>query len=307
MDLKTLCELPGLSGREEPVRLAIYNECVEKLGKENVMIDRMGNVIAHKKCSNPEAKRVMIAGHMDEVGLMVLSAADDGLLRICAIGAIDPRVLVSKRVFVGYGENRLSGVIGEAEAKAPAGTPIIFDTPYTPFGDHKVLVKALDDRIACYTMLRLLDVETNYDTYLAFTSQEEVGCRGAYAAAFRINPDIGIALEGTSANDAGDIPEHERVCSLGKGVAVSFMDHATIAQPEMFRAMLSLAQEKGIPHQIKMAVAGGNDSGPMQRAHNGALTCVLSVPCRNIHSPSTVCDLRDADAQFELVKAFLQK
>lgn len=338
MDLKTLCELPGVSGREEPVRLAIYNECVEKLGSENVMIDRMGNVIAHKKCKNPDAKRVMIAGHMDEVGLMVLSACDDGLLRVCSLGSIDPRVLVSKRVHVGYGENRLSGVIGamaihqqtpedrkrvlpidqlfvdigakdkaEAEAKAPAGTPITFDTPYTPFGDHKVLVKALDDRIACYTMLRLLDVETNYDTYLAFTSQEEVGCRGAYAAAFRINPDIGIALEGTSANDAGDIPEHERVCSLSRGVAVSFMDHATIAQPEMFRAMLSLAQEKGIPHQVKMAVAGGNDSGPMQRAHNGALTCVLSVPCRNIHSPSTVCDLRDADAQFELVKAFLQK
>ena len=338
MDLKTLCELPGISGREEPVRKAIYDECVARLGAENVHIDRMGNVIAHKKCADEDAARVMLAAHMDEVGLMVLSAADDGLLRVCGIGGLDPRVLVSKRVKVGYGDKSLNGVIGamaihqqtpedrkhvlpisqlyvdigakdkeEAERVAPAGTPIYFDTPYTPFGDHKLLVKALDDRIACWTMLRLLDVETNYDTWLAFTSQEEVGCRGAYAAAFAINPDIGIALEGTSANDAGDIPEHERVCSLGKGVAISFMDRASIAQPEMFRKMLSIAEEAGIPHQVKMAVAGGNDSGPMQRAHNGALTCVLSVPCRNIHSPSTVCDLRDADAQFELVKAFLQK
>ncbi len=337
MDLKTLCELPGVSGREEKVRIAIYRECVQKLGKENVHIDRAGNVIAHKACLTPGAKRVMIAGHMDEVGLMVLSATEDGLLRVCSIGSIDPRVLVSKRVKVGY-DDPLSGVIGamaihqqtpedrkrvlpidqlyvdigakdkaEAETIAPPGTPITFDTPYTPFGDHKVLGKALDDRVACYTMLRLLDVDVSCDTYLAFTSQEEVGSRGAYAAAYGIKPDIGITLEGTSANDAGDVPEHQKVCVQNKGVAISFMDHATIAQPEMFRDMMALAQEHGIPHQVKMAVAGGNDSGPTQRAHSGARTCVLSVPCRYIHSPSTVCDLRDVDAQFELVKAFLQK
>ncbi len=338
MDLKMLCELPGVSGREEPVRVAIYRECVEKLGAENVHIDRIGNVIAHKPCADSTAKRVMIAGHMDEVGLMVLSATEDGLLNVCNTGSIDPRVLVSKRVHVGYGDKRVSGVIGamaihqqtpedrkrvlpidqlyvdigakdraEAESIAPAGTPITFDTPYTPFGDHKVLAKALDDRVACYTMLRLLDVESKHDTWLAFTSQEEVGSRGANAAAFAINPDIGIALEGTSANDAGDIADHAQVCVQGKGVAISFMDLATIAQPEMFREMMAIAEENGIPHQVKMAVAGGNDSGPMQRAHGGARTCVLSVPCRYIHSPSTVCDLRDVDAQFELVKAFLQK
>jgi endoglucanase len=145
------------------------------------------------------------------------------------------------------------------------------------------------------------------DTYFVFSSQEEVGCRGAEAAAFRINPDIGLALEGTSANDTGNLPECQQVCAQGKGVAISFMDKATIAQPEMFAEMMALAQEKGIPHQVKMAVAGGNDAGPMQRACSGARTVVLSVPCRNIHSPSTVCDLRDADAQYELTKAFLEK
>lgn len=338
MDLRTLCELPGLSGREEPVRMAIYQECVEKLGKENVTIDRMGNVIAHKKGRDEHAPHVMVSAHMDEVGLMVLSATDDGLLRVCAIGGIDPRVLVSKRVKVGYGENALNGVIGamaihqqtaedrkhvlpvsqlyvdigakdkdEAMQKAPAGTPIVFVTPWTEFGDHKVLTKALDDRVACYTMLRLLDCDVHGDTDLVFTCQEEVGCRGAAGAAFRLNPDIGIALEGTSANDVGDMPESKHVCTLGKGVAISFMDHATIAQPDMFRDMMETAQANGIPHQVKMAVAGGNDSGPMQRARTGAKTCVLSVPCRYIHSPSTICDLRDVGAQYELVKAFLEK
>ena len=338
MDLRTICELPGISGREEIVRKAIFDECAEKLGRENVIIDRAGNVIAHKAGRDADAPRVMVAAHMDEVGLMVVSAAEDGLLRVCAIGGVDPRVLVSKRVKVGYGENQLNGVIGamaihqqspedrkrvlpisqlyvdigakdkaEAEAKAPAGTPIVFDTPYVEFGDHKVLVKALDDRVACYNMLRLLDCDVKGDTWFVFTAQEEVGCRGSQAAAFRINPDIGIALEGTSANDVGSVPESKQVCMLGKGVAVSFMDHATIAQPEMFREMLATAKEAGIPHHVKMAVAGGNDSGPMQRARTGARTCVLSVPCRYIHSPSTVCDLRDVDAQYQLVKAFLEK
>ena len=338
MDLKTICELPGISGREEPVRKAIYTECVVKLGEENVMIDRAGNVIAHKAAPNADAPRVMIAAHMDEVGLMVVSATEDGLLRVCAIGAVDPRVLVSKRVKVGYGENQLDGVIGamaihqqtaedrkhvlpvsqlyvdigakdkaEAEAKAPMGTPIVFNTPYTEFGLNKVLVKALDDRVACYNMLRLLDCDVQYDTWFAFTAQEEVGCRGSEAAAFRINPDIGIALEGTSANDAGNFPECQQVCIQGKGVAISFMDKATIAQPEMFREMIATAQNAGIPYQIKMAVAGGNDSGPMQRARTGARTCVLSVPCRNIHSPSTICDWFDVEAQYQLVKAFLEK
>ena len=338
MDLKTICELPGISGREEPVRKAIYDECVEKLGKENVIIDRAGNVIAHKAGRKANAPRVMVAAHMDEVGLMVVSATEDGLLRVCAIGGVDPRVLVSKRVKVGYGEKQLDGVIGamaihqqtaedrkhvlpisqlyvdigardkaEAEAKAPMGTPIVFDTPYTEFGLNKVLVKALDDRVACYNLLRLLDCDAAGDTWFAFTAQEEVGCRGAEAAAFRINPDIGIALEGTSANDTGNLPESQQVCAQGKGVAISFMDRATIAQPEMFREMIALAQEKGIPYQVKMAVAGGNDSGPMQRARTGAKTCVLSVPCRYIHSPSTICDLSDVEAQYQLVKAFLEK
>lgn len=338
MELKTICELPGISGREEPVRMAIYAECVQKLGSENVTIDRMGNVIAHKAGRDATAPHVMLAAHMDEVGLMVLSATEEGLLRVCAIGGIDSRVLVSKRVKVGYGEDAFNGVIGamaihqqtaedrkhvlpisqlyvdigakdkaEAEAKAPAGTPIVFDTPYTPFGDHKVLVKALDDRVACYNLLRLLDCDVKGDTDFVFTCQEEVGSRGADGAAFRIHPDIGIALEGTSANDVGDVPETARVCTLGKGVAVSFMDKASIAQPELFRQMLQTAEEAGVPHQVKLAVAGGNDSGPMQRARSGARTCVLSVPCRYIHSPSTICDLRDVEAQYQLAKAFLEK
>ncbi|MDD3335834.1 MAG: M20/M25/M40 family metallo-hydrolase [Eubacteriales bacterium] len=341
MELKNLCEMQGISGREELVRMAVYHECVEVLGEKNVTIDRMGNVIAHKKGTRRNAPSVLLCAHMDEVGLMAISYTDDGLLRVRAIGGIDSRVLVSKRVKVGYftpDHEPLNGVIGamaihqqtaedrksvlpidqlyvdigakdqdEAKAKVPEGTPITFDTPYTPFGDGMLLCKAADDRVGCYNLLRLLHAKTKYDTHFVFTCQEEVGCRGATGAAFRLQPDIALVLEGTTANDMGDIPEAQRVCLAGKGVAISFMDNASIAHPALFQEMMALAEASGIPHQVKMSVSGGNEGGAMQRAGSGAKTCVLSVPCRYIHSPSTVCSFTDIEAQYQLCKAYLEK
>ncbi|MBP3541973.1 MAG: M20/M25/M40 family metallo-hydrolase [Clostridia bacterium] len=346
MELKQLCEMQGISGREELVRMAIYNECAEVLGAENVKLDRMGNVIAHKAGYDKNAPHVMLSAHMDEVGLMVINATDDGLLRVRAIGGIDPRVQVSKRVKVGYAipakddqpaKEPLNGVIGamaihqqtaadrknvlpieqlfvdigakdkdEALSKAPEGTPITFATAYTPFGDGMLLTKAADDRVGCYTMLRLLHANVKGDTDFVFTCQEEVGCRGATGAAFRLQPDVAIALEGTTANDAGDMPDAQKVCQCGKGVAISFMDNASIANPELFREMLALAEKTGVSHQVKMSVSGGNEGGAMQRSGSGARTVVLSVPCRYIHSPSTVCSLSDIEAQYQLAKAYLE-
>lgn len=341
MELKTLCELGGLSGREEPVRMAVYDACVKVLGQEAVTIDRMGNVIAQKHGRDPSAAHVMLTAHMDEVGLMVISATDDGLLRVRPIGGVDPRVLVSKRVNVGYDQNEkkgLFGVIGamaihqqtpadrkavlpieqlfvdigakdkeEALAAAPAGTPITFATPFTPFGEGLYLARALDDRVGVYNLLRLLTCDCRGKVSFVFTCQEEVGCRGAAGAAHRLMPDVALALEGTTANDTGDVAEAEQICRVGKGVTVSFMDNASIASPEMFASMLSLARERGIAHQVKMSVSGGNEGGVMQRTGVGVKTCVVSVPCRYIHSPNTVCAKADVDAQYELAKAYLEQ
>ncbi|NLO84441.1 MAG: M42 family metallopeptidase [Clostridiales bacterium] len=347
MELKQLCELQGISGREELVRAAIYDHCKNALGDENVMIDSMGNVIAHKAGRDKSAPHVMLSAHMDEVGLMVISATDDGHLRVRAVGGIDSRVLVSKRVKVGYAipakddkpeVKPLNGVIGamaihlqtaedrktvlpisqlfvdigakdkdEALSKAPAGTPITFDTALTPFGQDKILARALDDRVGCYNMLRLLDADVKGDTDFVFTCQEEVGCRGAIGATYRLMPDIGIALEGTTANDTGDMPDAQKVCTVGSGVAISFMDNASIANPELFASMMKLAKDEGITHQVKMSVSGGNEGGVIQRTGSGVKTCVLSVPCRYIHSPSTVCSANDIEAQYQLTKAFLEK
>jgi len=340
MDIKTLCEAQALSGREELLRRQILAACVKKLGKDAVSLDGIGSVIAVRKAVKPGLPRVMLAAHMDEVGLMVISATDEGLLRFRSIGGVDARVLVSKRVRVGYDtpeKPSLPGVIGamaihqqtpedrkavlpidqlyidigakdraEAEKLAPAGTQVTFDTPCIAFGEGLLLAKALDDRVGVYNLLRLMDAPYEGELTFAFTTQEEVGTRGAASAAYKVQPDIALVLEGTTANDLGETPEAEKVCRVGEGVCVSFMDGTSIGDAELYRKMLAVAKDAGVPCQIKQYVAGGNDAGAIQRTAAGSKTLALSVPCRNIHSPASVCAVSDIDAQADLVQAYLQ-
>lgn len=334
MDLKTLTEINAPAGHEQPIRRALLEELKAK--GHTPYIDRMGNVIVVKEGNGPAPrKRVMVAAHMDEVGLIVTGHAEGGFLKVNQAGGIDPRVLISKRVLVG--DDNIPGVIGavaihlqsaadrarvmgyrditvdigakdkaEAERKAPIGTYISFDTPYVEYGDGFACGKAFDDRVGCWTILRLLEEELPCDLVAAFVSEEEVGCRGAAGAAFSQEPDIGIVLEGTTCNDLGDIPEVAQVCQAGKGVAVSFMDGASIANRELFKKALAVGEAEGIAHQVKGSVSGGNDGGAIQRARDGVPVVVLSVPCRYIHSPSTVVKLSDVEAQFELCRALLK-
>lgn len=339
MELKTLCETQGLPGREEKVRAMVREACEQALGKDAVSLDGLGSVIAVRRGSDPTRPRVLLAAHMDEVGLMIVSATEEGLLRFRPLGGVDARVLVSKRVRVGYDQAdkpSLPGVIGamaihqqtaedrkavlpveqlyidigardkaEAERVAPAGTPVTFDAPCVPFGDGLVLAKALDDRVGVYNLLRLLDAPYAGDLVFAFTCQEEGGCRGAGTAARRAQPEIALILECTTANDLGDTPEALQVCRVGQGVCVSFMDNTSIGNAELYRAMLALGRDRGIPCQVKTFVAGGNDAGEIQRAGVGCRTLALSVPCRNIHSAAGVCSLSDIRAQEDLVRAWL--
>ena len=334
MDLKTLTEINAPAGHEQPIRRALIDELKAK--GFNPYIDRMGNVIVVKEGTGAAPrKRVMVAAHMDEVGLIVTGHTDGGFLKVNQAGGIDPRVLISKRVLVG--DDNIPGVIGavaihlqsaadrarvmgyrdiavdigamdkkEAERKAPIGTYISFDTSYVEYGEGYACGKAFDDRVGCWTILRLLEEELPCDLVAAFVSEEEVGCRGASGAAFAQEPDIGIVLEGTTCNDLGDIPEVAQVCKCGQGVAVSFMDNASIGNRALFKKALEVGQKEGIAHQVKGSVSGGNDGGVMQRARGGMPVVVLSVPCRYIHSPSTVVNLSDVESQFELCRALLK-
>ena len=165
--------------------------------------------------------------------------------------------------------------------------------------------KAFDDRVGVFSLLKLLDAPYDGDLVFAFTSQEEVGCRGAVTAGCRVQPDIALILECTSANDLGDTPEALQVCRVGAGVCVSFMDNTSIGDAELYRDILAAGQARAVPCQIKRFVSGGNDAGAIQRSGAGSRTLALSVPCRNIHSPACVCSLSDIDAQAALVRAYL--
>lgn len=332
MVLKELTGLRGAAGNEGAVRQYLIKK-LKRLA-DLVEIDRMGNVVATRRARLPfNGQRVLFCAHMDEVGFIITGIKDDGTLTYAPVGGIDPRVVVSKRVYVG--EKAVPGVLGAkaihlqspadrasvlghdslsidigakdkdaAAEKVEIGDYVYFEHGWQEFGDGLVRTKALDDRVGVYTLLRLMEGEYPCDIVCAFTVQEEVGTRGAAAAAFGRALSCAIVLEGTSANDMGDAPEYTQVCRVGQGAAISFMDNASLSHRGLFNKMRSVAMKENIPWQLKTGVAGGNDAGPLQSANGALPTQVISVPCRYIHSQSCVASFADIDAQFALADAF---
>ena len=330
MELNKLCELNGAPGDEGAVRNAIMAAASKVC--DDVRIDKAGNVIAFKKgVKKSGRKHIILNAHMDEVAFISVGATEDGMIRIQPVGGIDPRVCVSKHVTVG--EEKVKGVIGamaihlqsaadrqrvldfdnlyvdigaqskdEALGAAPEGTHIYFESKYEKFGDGCVVSKALDDRVGCYVMLKLLQESTQNDVTYAFVVKEEIGCRGARAAAFNTKADAVLVLEGTTAGDMGNVPEVSQVCRLGKGVAVSFMDNGSIVTRKLYKSVIDIAEKNGCHYQIKEAATGGNDASAYQATADAKATCVLSVPCRYIHGPSSVVKLSDVEDQLTLAR-----
>ncbi len=332
---RRLSEAPGPSGQEGEVRAIIRPE-VEKLVDE-VRADTLGDLIAHRK---GRGKRVMIAAHMDEVALMVSHIEKEGLLRFRKVGGIDDRVLLTKTVYVG--KDRLPGVIGakpihlqdpkergqvirldnlfidigaksreEAEKLVKVGEYAVFTTSFERFGGGLVKGKALDDRAGCMVLLETLrslrETALKLDVYGVFTVQEEVGTRGAAVTAYDIAPDIGFVLEGTVCSDTPGTDPQGQSTVIGAGPAISIMDAGTIADRRMVDFLVATAEENGIPHQFRRATSGGNDGARIHLAREGAPTASISVPCRYIHSPVSVCSLDDLQNAARLLEAALKK
>lgn len=333
MLLKTLCEINGVSGNEGPVRQFILGR-IQGLADE-IRVDSIGNILALKKGEKP-GKTVMLAAHMDEVGLIISGITDQGFLKFKTVGGIDTRVLISKKVAVG--ENRIPGVIGikaihlqekaeretvpkvkslyidigaadkaQAEMLVQLGDYAAFDTEFAEFGDGKLKAKAIDDRAGCMVLLDLIQRPCRYDTYFCFTVQEEVGLRGAQAAASRIQPDIALVLEATTCSDVFGSKPHEYVTRLGEGVAVSFMDRSTIVPDRLRTWLYGTARQENIPVQYKNTTMGGNDAGAIHVACRGVPAASLSIPCRYLHSPAGVAAWSDIDAMESLAKLFLER
>lgn len=331
MLLKRLSEAFGPSGYEQEVRTILQEELTAHVNQWQR--DALGNLIAVKPAA--AGPKVMIAAHMDEVGLMISHVDEAGLLHFHKVGGIDDRVLVSKPVLVG--KDRIPGVIGakaihlqrpeertqvlphrslfidigakskdEALGKVNIGDYVIFATKYGEFGDGLAKGKAFDDRAGCVVLAELLKDNYQFPLYGAFTVQEEIGLRGAGVAAYAVEPDLAIILEGTTCNDVSGIDEHEQSTVLGGGPAITFMDGTAIGNKAMIQELVRLAEANNIPYQFKRTLTGGNDAGRINLSRAGVPVVAVSMPCRYIHSPVSVLSLADLQHTLALVKLFLR-
>ena len=331
--LETLCCLSGVSGREDEIRDYILERVMPFA--DEILTDPMGNLMIFKKGDCTPSKKIMLAAHMDEVGLIVTDITDEGFLRFSNVGGIDRRVLPGKMVYVG--DARLPGVIGgkaihvtdaedrkslselkdmyidigaadrkEAAACVSLGDVACFDDAVIRFGDGYLKAKAIDDRVGCAAMVQLIESRLPCDCWFAFTVQEELGARGASIAARSIQPDIALILEGTTAADIPGVNGAERICRQGEGVVIPFMDRGTIYDRELYALLSRLAEENDIPWQTKTRIAGGTDASAIQRSMGGVQTAAVSVAIRNIHSPASIARIDECQAQLDLARLFLQ-
>ena len=331
--LKELCLLDGTSGREGAVRAFIEKE-IRNLADE-IHTDALGSLIAFKKGKARPKNRVLFDAHMDEVGFIVTGATDEGFLRFSAVGGINPRVILGRRVTVG--EKRLTGVIGtkalhmltpeerdqapdpdkllidigaqsreEALSLVSPGDSAYFKGNWQEFGASSIAAKAIDDRAGCAALICLMREDLPYDTWFSFSTQEEVGGNGAKTAAFTVEPDIAVAVESTACGDVADVTGDARVCIYGSGAVVSFMDNGTIYDKGLYDHAFALAKERNIPCQTKTRIAGGNNAHVLHTVKSGVRVAAVSVPGKYIHSPYNVSDKRDIEAVYEMVKALAE-
>ena len=331
--LKKLCALPGPSGREEQVRT--YIEEYAKPYADKMFTDPMGNLHVFRKGVNSN-KTLMVCGHMDEIGLIVTGITNDGYLKFDFVGGVDRRVVIGKRVWMG--EQNVPGIIGVkayhlckgeadkvvppvsalyvdigAESKADAeklislGDVGCFDADVFEFGNGMLKAKAIDDRLGCAVCMKLMEQQPPCDTWFVFTVQEEVGARGAGIAAFRIQPDAALIVEGTTAADLPGVPAHKTICKPGNGPVIPFMDRSTIYNRKLFDTMTRLADENGIRWQTKQMIAGGTDAGNIQRSCGGVPVVGIAAALRNIHSPACVGSIADFEAVYQLAALFMKE
>ncbi len=331
MLLKKLSEAFGPSGFEHEVREVLKEELKDHV--KEWKYDALGNLIAVKQAET--GPKVMLAAHMDECGLMISSIDSAGLLHFHKVGGLDDRVLVSKPVLIG--KKRVPGVIGakaihlqrpeertqviahrslfidigatskeEAQSMVSVGDYVVFATTFGEFGEGMVKGKSFDDRAGCTVLAEVLKEEYSMPVFGAFTVQEEIGLRGAGVAAYAVEPDLAIVLEGTTCSDVPDAEAQMYCTNIGNGPAITIMDASVITNKKMVAELIRLAEENNIPYQFKRSITGGSDAGRINQTKSGIPVVVVSVPCRYIHSPVSAMKISDLEYTTQLVKLFLR-
>jgi endoglucanase len=336
--LKILCETPGVPGHEERVRELIRSEIVGFA--DDVHEDAMGSLHAIRKGKGKSPEKIMLLCHMDEIGFLVSHISDKGFLYLQTVGGFDPRNLFSRRVLVCTDQGDLKAVMNpggrpvhiasaEDRKKIPEpheffvdtglgakakdvvkiGDMVVMDEPFLEMGD-KVVSKALDNRIACWLGVEALrglgKKKTDAEIHVVFTTQEEVGLRGARTAAYHVKPDIGIGIDTTLACDTPGVPEQDRTTEQGKGFGLHIRDGSFIADKALVAEIAALAEKKKIPFQRTMLRSGGQDGAAAQQAAAGARAVGIVVGTRYIHTVTEMIEKSDLEAARDILVAYLK-
>ncbi len=337
-NLERLSNANGVAGRETEVRELLIG--MLKPYADQVIVDKLENVIAIKK-GKSNAPKVMLAAHMDEVGLMVKNITKDGFLQFAKMGAIDDRLLLGLRVNVLTEKGALPAVVGSKpphiqkederkkivafdemfldvgaenreNAKAmgiKVGDPVAFDVKYTKLGKEAVMGKAFDNRAGCAAMVetlkRLSDSECTI--YAVGTVQEEIGLRGAGTAAFAVDPDVALALDVTFTGDTPGIREVDTTVKMGKGPALTVTDSGLVTHPKLLRLLMDVASENGIDFQLETGLPGTTDAARMSLTRQGIPSGAICIPTRYIHSPVGIVSLKDIDNCVKLATLAVHK
>lgn len=321
--IKTLTQTYGPSGNEKKVSETIKNLLKGKV--DEMRTDAMGNLICVKKGTG---SKIMLAAHMDEIGIIVSYIDDKGFLRFGNIGGIPPLIILGQRVkfengiigVVWYEENidnmknaqldKMYIDIGagsreEAEKLVKVGDMAVF-VGDTVEQNGKIISKALDDRIGCAVLIEtaLKDIRTDNEIYYVFTTQEEVGLRGAKTAAFGIVPDMALAID---VCDTGDTPGCKPMAvRLGEGPAIKIKDRSVISHPEVKDRLIKAAEKENIPYQLEVMLEGGTDAGSIHITAGGIPSGGVSIPSRFIHDTAEMVDMKDVENAVRLLCGFIR-
>ncbi|HEX7621285.1 MAG TPA: M42 family metallopeptidase [Anaerolineales bacterium] len=321
--IQKLTETFSPSGFEAGIREVIRKE-IKPFANE-VRVDALGNLIARKGSKSKSGLRIMLAGHMDEIGLMATHIDANGFIRFTGLGGIRLTYLAGGRVrFMDgtpgiIGTDRLTDLtkapsldqcfidVGASSLKdcpVKVGDVCAFDRPFVDLG-NRMVAKSMDDRIGCAVMIeamRLLKTSP-HELYFVFTTQEEVGLRGATTSSFGVDPDLGLSLDVTA---TGDTPKGSRMeVALGNGPAVKVKDGGMLADPRIVSWMIRTAEKAKIPFQREVLEGGTTDARAIQVARSGVPAGCLSVPTRYVHSPSEMVDTADVQNSIKLLVKLL--
>ena len=314
----------SVTGAEKPLAEIIRAELAPVA--DEIISDAMGNLLVLRK-GKDSSKKLMIASHMDEIGFVVTNIDEGGFVHVANVGAINALASSFHRVRFANGTNgvvvpehgtkaadltvkKLVIDIGasdrkSAEKKVGVGDICAVVPMLQRLGGSRYAAKAFDDRIGCVVsaFVALNCEKPAYDTWFVFTVQEEVGCRGAAPAAFRVAPDYAIALDVTAADECGN---GSPVTKLGKGAAIKIKDNSVLCSPRIVDRLTDLAEANGIDYQYEVLPYGGTDTSSMQMAGVGCFAGCISIPTRYIHSPVETIDMKDLNACAALLRAFVE-